>query len=125
MGHGWPPGPSAQPHYRTNADRALRYLTIDGNTMLSCATDDVTSESFLNTSETLSAQEKLSEKLSFYVQWHMTTPDSTHSFRTRQVFEGGLILLVNNNLQLDAESGVGLNEATPYYFVGTGLSFRH
>jgi hypothetical protein len=100
-------------------------FTIDGLTILSCEVDDVTNESFLNTSEAVSAQQKLSEHLSAYVQWHMTTPDGAHSFRTQQVFEGGFIIPVTNNLQLDVESGVGLNEATPDYFVGAGVSVRH
>jgi hypothetical protein len=99
-------------------------FTIDGLTILSCEVDDVTNESFLNTSEAIGVTEKLSDHLSFYVQWHMTTPDGAHSFRTQQVFEGGFIVPVTNNLQLDAESGVGLNEATPDYFVGAGLSVR-
>jgi hypothetical protein len=45
-------------------------------------------------------------------------------FALSKFSKGGFIVPVNNNLQLDGESGVGLNEATPEYFVGAGVSIR-
>ena len=99
-------------------------LTIDALTFLADNSDGVTGNSYLSTSEAVGVTEKFTEELSGYVQWHMTTPDGADTVRTQQVFEGGLILLVTNNLQWDAEYGVGLNDATPDYFVGTGLSLR-
>ncbi|HEX3600950.1 MAG TPA: transporter [Lacipirellulaceae bacterium] len=99
-------------------------LTIDALTILSDAADDVTGNAYLSVSQAVGAQEKLTEKLSGYVQWHVTSPDGADTVRTQQVFESGFILLVTNNLQLDAESGVGLNSVTPDYFVGTGLCIR-
>jgi hypothetical protein len=99
-------------------------LTIDALTVLADDADGVIGNTYLSTSEAVGVTEKFTEELSGYVQWHMTTPDGADTVRTQQVFEGGLILLLTNNLQWDAEYGVGLSDATPDYFVGTGLSVR-
>jgi hypothetical protein len=99
-------------------------LTLTGITELSDQVDDVSTRTYLAVSEAFGAQEKLNEQLSAYVQWHTTTPDGADTVRTQQVFEGGLIYLLSNNLQWDGEYGVGLNSETPDYFVGTGLSMR-
>jgi hypothetical protein len=101
-----------------------KQLTIDGITELSDQVDDVSGREFLAVSEAFGAQQKLNEELSAYVQWHITTPHEADTFQTQQVFEGGLLLLLSNNVQWDGEYGVGLNRATPDYFVGTGLSMR-
>ncbi|HEX4414196.1 MAG TPA: transporter [Lacipirellulaceae bacterium] len=101
-----------------------KQLTFDAVTELSDFADDVTDREFLAISEAAGVQRKLNEQLSAYVQWHITTPHEADTFQTQQVFEGGLILLLSNNLQWDGEYGVGLNSATPDYFVGTGLSMR-
>ncbi len=63
-------------------------------------------------------------EVSAYVQWHITTPDGAETAQTQQVFEGGLILLITNNLQWDGEYGVGLNSETPDYFVDGVLEVR-
>jgi hypothetical protein len=99
-------------------------LQVDGITELARDADDVTNESFLSTSEAFGAEEKLTENLSAYVQWHVTSPSGANSVRTQQVIEGGLIVMLTPNVQYDAEYGIGLNDATPDYFVGTGLVVR-
>jgi hypothetical protein len=99
-------------------------LTVTGITDLSDQVDDGSGRTYLAVSEAFGAQQKLNEKLSAYVQWHTTTPAGAETVQTQQVIEGGLIWLITNNFQWDAEYGVGLNSETPDYFVGTGLSMR-
>jgi hypothetical protein len=99
-------------------------FTIDALTILADANDNVTNRDFLNVSQAVGAEEKLTDKITAYIQWHITTPDGADTFRTQQVFEGGFIFPLTKNFQLDVESGIGLNEATPDYFVGTGASIR-
>jgi hypothetical protein len=101
-----------------------KQLTFTAITELSDQVDDVSGREFLSVSEAAGLQQKLNDELSAYVQWHITTPHEADTVQTQQVFEGGLILLLSNNLQWDGEYGVGLNSATPDYFVGTGLSMR-
>jgi hypothetical protein len=99
-------------------------LTFDALTFLTDQADPVSNREFLAISEGVGPTQKLNDKLSAYLQWHITTPHEADTFQTQQVFEGGFLLLLSNNLQWDAEYGVGLNSATPDYFVGTGLSMR-
>ena len=101
-----------------------KQLTFNALTVLTDDVDDVSGREYLAVSEAAGLQEKLNDALSAYAQWHITTPDGAETVQTQQVFEGGLILLITNNFQWDAEYGVGLNSATPDYFVGTGLSMR-
>ncbi len=67
-------------------------LQVDGITELARDADDVTNESFLNTSEAFGAEEKLTKNLSAYMQWHETSPSGANTVRTQQVIEGGLIV---------------------------------
>jgi Putative MetA-pathway of phenol degradation len=101
-----------------------KQLAITGITELSDQVDDVSRREFLAVSEAFGAQQKLKDGWSAYVQWHITTPHEADTVQTQQVFEGGLIWLLSNNLQWDGEYGVGLNSATPDYFAETGLSMR-
>jgi hypothetical protein len=104
--------------------QVTKNLQVDGLTFLARDADDVTNESFLSTSEAFGAEEKLTESLTAYMQWHETSPSGANTVRTQQVIEGGLIVLLTPNMQYDAEYGVGLNDASPDYFVGTGLVIR-
>jgi hypothetical protein len=99
-------------------------LTVTGITDLADQVDDGSGRTYLAVSEAFGAQQKLNEKLSAYVQWHVTTPDGAETVQTQQVLEGGFLFLLTNNFQWDAEYGIGLNSETPDYFVGTGLSMR-
>jgi hypothetical protein len=91
---------------------------------LTDAVDDITSNTYLEFSQGIEADYSITDEIISYVNWHTSTPDGADTNLPQEVFEGGFTLLLNNNLVLDAEAGLGLNDATPDYFVGTGISFR-
>jgi hypothetical protein len=99
-------------------------LSITGNDFFSRELDGVTNQPYLEFSQAFTGNYQFTEPLGGYVEWNIATPDGADTDHTLQVFQGGFTLLVGNNVQLDAEAGVGLNEATPDYFVGTGVSVR-
>jgi hypothetical protein len=99
-------------------------LSVTGVSFLTDTTDDVTNHTFIEFSQGLEADLPLNDKVGSYLDWHVSSPAGADTNLPQEVLEGGFTLLVNNNLVLDAEAGVGLNDATPDYFVGTGLSFR-
>jgi Putative MetA-pathway of phenol degradation len=99
-------------------------LSVVGRTFLTCAVDGGTGDPYLEFSQAIETDFQITEEIGSYVEWHTSTPDGADTDRTQQVFEGGYTLLLNKNLQLDAEAGVGLNDATPDYFIGTGICYR-
>jgi hypothetical protein len=99
-------------------------LSVIGVTFLSDAVDDETNHTYLEFSEGVETDLAISDKFGAYTDWHVSSPVGADTNLPQEVFEGGFTLLVNNNLELDAEAGVGLNDATPDYFVGAGISVR-
>jgi hypothetical protein len=99
-------------------------FSITGINFFSRELDSVTNQPFLEFSQGIMGTYQFTEPLGGYVEWNISTPDGADTDQTLQVFQGGFTLLVNYNLQLDAEAGVGLNKATPDYFIGTGLAKR-
>jgi hypothetical protein len=99
-------------------------LSTTGLTFLTDAVDGETSNTYLQISQGVETDYQINDCLGSYIEWDMSTPDGADTERTQQVFQGGFTLLLNNNVLADAEAGVGLNDATPDYFVGTGISMR-
>ena len=70
----------------------------------------------------IGASFSLSDHLGSYVEYfgvHSDSADSTHSLG------GGFTYLINNDLQLDINGGIGLNNAADDYFAGAGVSWRY
>jgi Putative MetA-pathway of phenol degradation len=99
-------------------------LSVTGVTFLSDVVDDETNHTYLEFSEGVETDYALSDKVGSYIDWHVSSPDGADTNLPQEVFEGGFTLLLNSNLVWDAEAGLGLNDATPDYFVGTGVSVR-
>jgi hypothetical protein len=99
-------------------------LSVTGVTFLTDAVDDETNHTYLAVSQGVETDLALNDKVGSYIDWHVSSPDGADTNLPQEVFEGGFTLLMNNNLVLDAEAGLGLNESTPDYFVGTGVSVR-
>jgi Putative MetA-pathway of phenol degradation len=99
-------------------------LSVTGVTFLTDTVDDETNHTYLEFSEGIEADLALSDKVGSYLDWHVSAPAGADTNLPQEVLEGGFTLLLNNNLVLDAEAGLGLNDATPDYFVGGGVSFR-
>ena len=66
----------------------------------------------------------LSEQVGAYTEWYGLFPSGADAERTEHYFNGGFTYLLNDHLQLDLRSGVGLNNAADDYFIGAGMSIR-
>ena len=58
-----------------------------------------------------------------YVEYFTTFPDADDEDATHTI-NGGLVYLVNDDLQLDAFVGFGLNDQADVLIAGVGLSYR-
>ncbi len=65
----------------------------------------------------------LNSRLGSYVEYYGFSRVSRDGPYT-DYLNGGLTFLINNDLQLDARAGVGLNEPDPEYFLGFGFVLR-
>jgi hypothetical protein len=70
---------------------------------------------------TLSTGFDLTARLATYVEAFGFIPQYTEQDHRAN---GGVTYRIGNNFQLDAMGGIGLSEAAPDYFIGSGLSFR-
>jgi len=65
----------------------------------------------------------LSDPLTGYVEWYGLFPENPGGGSGNYV-DGGLAWLLNPNLQIDWRIGAGLQDPSPNWFTGVGLSFR-
>lgn len=70
---------------------------------------------------TLSTSFDLTERLGTYIEAFGFVPQYTEQDHRAN---GGFTYRIGNNFQLDAMGGIGLSDAAPDYFIGSGLSFR-
>lgn len=74
-------------------------------------------------SGSLSFAYELAERVGGYVEYFGFVPGSNDGPNANYL-NGGATYLVTDDYQLDARAGVGLNSASPDYFVGVGLARR-
>lgn len=65
----------------------------------------------------------LSDRFGSFVEYYGIYPSGRDSDSAHHA-DGGITILVNDNVQVDFSAGVGLNEQAPDYFVGFGVSLR-
>jgi len=65
----------------------------------------------------------ISGPLSAFVEWYGLFPENRGGGADHYI-DGGLVLLLGPNVQLDWRIGAGLQEPTPNWYTGAGLSFR-
>jgi len=100
------------------------FLSIGGSTQGNRVQDDVTSDSYWETAQSVTLAYSLTEKIGAYTEWYAFFPHSADTAKPEHYFDGGFTYLVNNNFQLDIFAGLGLNRAADDYFVGTGAVIR-
>lgn len=98
--------------------------TTAGQTQLNRALDGVTNEPYVEFSQSWTVGVSLTERIGGYSEWFVLAPSGADTDHTQHYYDGGFTYLVNNNLQLDLEAGIGLNGAADDYFIGTGLAVR-
>ncbi|HZZ27632.1 MAG TPA: transporter [Pirellulales bacterium] len=100
-----------------------KIISITGLTAITRAVDDV-GTIFTEFDQALSVQYQLTPKLQGYTEWYVIAPNGRTTERTQHYADGGFAYHVTNNLQLDAECGVGLNAAANNFFAGSGAVVR-
>ena len=66
----------------------------------------------------------LTDTVGCYSEWFAIIPNGSFSMATEQYLDGGLTWRLNDDIQLDARVGTGLNDAAADFFGGIGLSMR-
>jgi hypothetical protein len=79
---------------------------------------------YTQVAQAISVSFQLSKQLECYAEWFVLSPTGRTIDRTQHYSDGGFAYHVTNNLQLDAEAGVGLNEAANDFFAGAGVVLR-
>ena len=95
-----------------------------GSTQLNRAIDDETSDYYAEFAQSWTVGHAWNERVSNYTEWFMFAPASADTNHTQHYFNGGIAVLLTDDVQWDVRAGVGLNEAADDYFAGTGLSVR-
>jgi hypothetical protein len=100
------------------------WIASGAQTKANRALDDVTGEPYLEFSQSWTINYRLHDRVGAYTEWFALIPDGADTNHNENYADGGFTFLVNNDLQLDIRSGVGLNEAADDYFIGTGFAIR-
>jgi Putative MetA-pathway of phenol degradation len=99
-------------------------LATGGSTQFNRAVDGGSGSEYTEWAQSWTIGYSLSERLGAYTEWYALFPDNAETDPVQHYFNGGFTFLVNDDVQWDIRSGVGLNESANDFFVGTGLSFR-
>jgi hypothetical protein len=100
-------------------------LSIGGSTQGNRALDD-TGHAFTLWAQSMTAAFSLSERIGTFTEWFAFFPHSAvgPSAQVQHFLNGGFTYLLNNDLQIDIRTGVGLNREAENYFTGVGFSLR-
>ncbi|MCH8047766.1 MAG: transporter [Planctomycetes bacterium] len=99
-------------------------ISTGGSSQLNKAIDGTTSNEYYEFAQSWTIAYSLTDRLGAYTEWFAFIPSGADTERNKHFFNGGFTFLVNNDLQLDAFAGLGLNRNAEDYFVGTGVSKR-
>lgn len=100
------------------------FISTAGSTQFNNVLDDGTGETFTEWAQSWTVAYSLSEKLGAYTEFFALFPNGADTALPQYVFNGGFTVLLSDDVQWDIRGGVGLNDAAPDYFIGTGLSVR-
>ena len=101
------------------------WLELECNTQLNRRRDDV-SHFYTEFIQTVNFEYELTETVGAFTEWFVFVPSGAVSAETQHYFHGGFVYFVNNNIQLDIHSAVGLNRAADNLaFTGVGFSIRY
>ena len=99
-------------------------LTTAGSTQVNRAVDSGTGSGYTEWAQSWTVGYSLHDRVGMYTEWYALMPDNAETAQVEHYGNGGLTLLLNDDIQWDIRAGVGLNDAADDYFLGTGLSIR-
>ena len=97
---------------------------FSGNTQVNRAVDDSQPDTFTIWTQSLALSRSLTERLGVYGEWFGYAAEKGVKGLNEQYLNGGVTILFGKDIQWDVRGGVGLNDDSDEYFVGTGLSLR-
>lgn len=95
-----------------------------GNTQVNRAVDESQPSTFTIWTQSLALSTTLTDRLGVYGEWFGYAAEKGVEGLDEQYLSGGMTVLFGKNVQWDFRGGVGLNDDSDDYFVGTGLSLR-
>lgn len=97
---------------------------LAGQTQGNRAIDEGTGNPYLEFSQAFTVGTMLTDRVGYYAEWFCLVPDGADTAPVEHYIDSGFTYSVNNDLQLDFRIGIGLNEDSDDYFVGTGIVKR-
>ena len=97
---------------------------LAGQTQGNRALDEGTGNPYLEFSQAIVAGTSLTDRIGYYAEWYCLIPDGADTAPVEHYFDTGFTYGVSNDLQLDVRFGIGLNDDSDDYFVGTGIVKR-
>ena len=100
------------------------WLELECNTQLNRRRDDA-SHFYTEFIQAVNFEYQLTHRIGAFTEWICFVPSGSLTAQTQHYFHGGFVYFVNNNIQLDIHSSVGLNRAADNLaFTGVGFSIR-
>lgn len=97
-------------------------LSSTGSTQFNYAIDD--NDTYVEWAQSWTLGLALTDTVGCYSEWFAILPDRSSSVPAEQYLDGGFTWRLNDDIQLDARMGTGLNAAAADFFGGVGLSVR-
>lgn len=99
-------------------------LSTAGSTQLNRSVEGAADNAYTEWAQSWTVAASFTDRVGGYAEWYGLFPHSAEFSETEHYMNGGFTFLFTNDLQLDIRGGVGLNDASDDYFLGTGLSVR-
>ncbi len=100
------------------------FLSTAGSTQFNHAVDGGTGGPNTEWAQSWTLGYSLHDRVGAYTEWFVLIPHSAATTQTQHYANGGLTILLSDDIQWDVRAGMGLNDAAEDLFVGTGLSIR-
>ena len=100
------------------------WLELECNTQLNRRRDDA-NQFYTEFIQAVNFEYELTHRLGAFTEWFCFVPTGVSVAQTQHYFHTGFVYFVNNNIQLDIHSAIGLNRAADdLAFTGVGFSIR-
>lgn len=100
-------------------------MSIAGSTQFNRTIDGGSGGEYTQWAQSATVGLSLTDTIGAYTEWYAFFPDDADTDPVEHYLNGGFTKLFGNNVQWDVRAGVGLNDDSDDFFVGTGLSLRY